>query len=292
MSENGKYPDSELADIPGGRLTKEAAANWLALRREGGEKLGVWLAPIGPRGSYRTYAEQEYFWNLYQAGKGNLAARPGTSNHGLGHAVDLAAPGSMRQVVDRFGQAYGWRWGEAPSENWHVTYYGGGKASMDELGKVDHRSLKVGDRGDDVKKVQKWLSEHGSAIKVDGEFGPATQKAVKAMYRDYGHEPHDRFGDAGWSIVEGKHPWCVLGDEERSKLAELYAERRTAKRNGGWDQVDPSHRANARELREWLIARRKEIWRNGKAEGWRPHRRRKRYLVLKRAIKAGQKDDK
>ena len=75
----------------------------------------------------------------------------------------------------------GWKWGEARSENWHVTYYGGRKAGMDELGKLDHPTLKVGDRGEDVKKVQKWLSEHGSKIKPDGDFGPATLKAVKDM---------------------------------------------------------------------------------------------------------------
>ena len=55
MSANGKLGDSELAEIPGGRLTKEAAANWLALRQKGGKELGGWIAPIGPRGSYRTY---------------------------------------------------------------------------------------------------------------------------------------------------------------------------------------------------------------------------------------------
>ena len=290
MSDNGKYPDHELAQVPGGRLAKEAAANRLAMRRKGGQELGVWISPIGPRGSYRTFAEQEYFWQLYQSGSGNLAARPGTSNHGRGCAVDLAAPESMRRVIDKFGAAYGWRWGEAPSERWHVTYYGGGSAGADELGKLDHPTLKVGDSGGDVKKVQTWLRKHGHGSKVDGEFGRATQKAVKDMYRAYGHEPHDRFGDVGWSIIEGKHPWCVLGDQERSKLAELYAERRTAKRNGGWDKIDASHRKNARELKEWLTARRKEIWRNGQAEGWKPHNRRRRYLVLKRATAAGKKN--
>lgn len=283
MSGNGKLSDSDLAQIPGGRLAKEAAANWLAMRSEGGQKLGVWIAPIGPRGSYRTYDEQVYFWQLYKSGKGNLAAQPGTSNHGLGHAVDLAAPASMRPVIDRFGAAYGWRWGEARSENWHVTYYGGGKADASQLGKLDHRSLGVGDSGDDVKKVQTWLAKHGASISADGAFGDKTLAAVKAMYRAYGHEPHDRFGDVGWSIVEGKHPWCVLGDGERGKLADLYAERRIAKRNGGWDKVDPSHLKHARELKDWLVERRKEIWRNGTSEGWKPHNRRRRYLVLKRA---------
>ena len=283
MSANGRFPNSELAEIPGGRLAKEAAANWLALRRLGGRELGVWIAPIGPRGSYRGYADQEYFWNLYRSGRGNLAARPGTSNHGWGRAVDLAAPPSMRPVIDHFGAAYGWRWGEARSENWHVTYYGNGKASADELKKLDHPSLKLGDRGDDVVQVQKWLAAHGAAVAADGDFGPATQKAVKNMYRAYGHEPHDRFGDVGWSIVEGKHPWRVLGDTERGKLADLFAERRIARRNGGWDKVDASHRQHARELKGWLIDRRKEIWRAGTSEGWTPHRRRQRYVLIKKA---------
>ncbi len=67
------------------------------------------------------------------------------------------------------------------------------------------------------------------------------------------------------------------------------AERRSAKRNGGWDKIDASHLKHARELKEWLTARRKEIWRNGKAEGWKPHNRRRRYLVLKRATSGGKK---
>ncbi len=184
MSENGRLSDSELAAIPGGRLAREAAANWLAMRRKGGQELGIWIAPIGPRGSYRTYDEQVYFWRLYQSGKGNLAARPGTSNHGLGHAVDLAAPASMRPVVDRFGATYGWRWGEAPSENWHVTYYGGGKAAAAELTNVDHRSLGV---GDDRRRRQEDpdLAPRSTAprCKADGAFGEQTLAAVKDMYR-------------------------------------------------------------------------------------------------------------
>lgn len=36
----------------------------------------------------RSYAEQVVLWNRYLAG-GNLAARPGTSNHGRGRAADL-----------------------------------------------------------------------------------------------------------------------------------------------------------------------------------------------------------
>jgi LAS superfamily LD-carboxypeptidase LdcB len=41
---------------------------------------------------FRTIARQEYFWDCYQTKKcnnGNLAAKPGTSNHGKGIALDL-----------------------------------------------------------------------------------------------------------------------------------------------------------------------------------------------------------
>ena len=41
---------------------------------------------------FRTIARQEYFWNCYQTkqcNNGNLAAQPGSSNHGKGIALDL-----------------------------------------------------------------------------------------------------------------------------------------------------------------------------------------------------------
>src|SRR3954463_2078862 len=103
MAQNGRLADSELAGVPGGRLAREAAANWLALRAKGGNDLGIWISPLGDRSSYRTFAGQQQFWDLYQSGRGNLAARPGTSNHGWGNAVDLAHPPTMRRVVDSLG---------------------------------------------------------------------------------------------------------------------------------------------------------------------------------------------
>jgi len=285
MSDNGKLPDSDLVEVPGGRLEKEAAANWLALRRKGGNELGIWISPLGGRSSYRTFAEQQYFWDLYVSGRGNLAATPGKSNHGWGRAVDLANPATMRRVVDRFGAPYGWTWGEVQRESWHVTYQGGGKAEERDLRDDDHRSLKRGDEGRDVKEVQTWLSRHGFKLKPDGTFGEKTESAVNRVYRAWGHEPHDRFGDAGWSIVEDKHPWRVLTPDERERLADLFSERRVAKRNGGWEKVDASHLKAAEAHKAWLVERRKEIWRNGKKDGWRKNSRRRRYRIIHLATK-------
>jgi len=288
MAENGRLGDSDLAAIPGGRLSKEAAANWLALRTAGGKQFGIFISPLGPASSYRTFDKQQEFWNLYQAGKGNLAAKPGTSNHGWGNAVDLADPPSMRKVVDGLGAPYGWHWGEAPSENWHVTYRGGGKADPNALEIDDHPSLKAGDKGDAVMRVQQWLAAHGSPdVKPDGDFGQVTEKAVNRLYRAWGYAGHGKFGDVGWSIIEDKHPWRVLRDEEREALAALFAARRGAKRAGGWDKVEAADRESAVERLGWLITRRKALWRKGKSEGWSVERRRKRYQIIKKATLDG-----
>jgi lysozyme len=288
MADNGRFPESELTPIPGGRLCREAAANWLALRAKGGRELGIWISPLGDRSSYRTFGEQEYFWQLYQSGRGNLAARPGTSNHGWGNAVDLAQPATMRRVVDGFGAPYGWRWGEAPSESWHVTYRGGGKADPDDLPEDDHPSLGNGDSGEFVERVQRWLAKHGAEdVQPDGDFGPVTEKAVRRLYRDWGHKPHGKFGDVGWSIIEGKHPWRVLGPEEREALAELFDARRQARRKEGWEKLSAAARKDAVERMGWLVARRKELWRKGRADGWKKEGRHRRYVIIKKATTDG-----
>jgi hypothetical protein len=131
---NGRLPDSALRSIPGGRLEISAAAAWNAMN----EALGGILRPLGNASSYRLYAIQVYFWNLYLSGRGNLAARPGTSNHGWGKAVDLAAL-FMRHAIDRAGRAFGWAKVEAPSEWWHVNYVGGFKPRPDPLVKLGKR---------------------------------------------------------------------------------------------------------------------------------------------------------
>lgn len=130
MSDNGHLPDSELSVIPGGRLRKDAAGAWLEMRRFVGREKGVWICPTSPRTSYRSLTDQQFFWQLYQSGKGALAARPGTSNHGWGIAVDLpTAP--MQAAVRDCGHRFGWgiRGGrlnsDAPSESWHTTFHTG-----------------------------------------------------------------------------------------------------------------------------------------------------------------------
>jgi len=90
---------------------------------------------------FRTVARQEYFWNCYQTkacNNGNLAARPGTSNHGKGIALDLntncgtqtgAKPNCGGSKVYQWllnnGHKHGFK-RTVQSEPWHWEYVGAG----------------------------------------------------------------------------------------------------------------------------------------------------------------------
>jgi predicted chitinase len=82
-----------------------------------------------------------------------------------------------------------------------------------------------------------------------------------------------------------RDPWEVLSKEERAQMDLLASQRRLAKRNGGWDKVDPSHLERAKQAKAWLTARRKKLWHLAKEEpeGWAKAGRRERYELIKSA---------
>lgn len=125
MASNGKLPASDLAPIAQGQLRKDCAAAWNAMNVESRSN-GLEIVPTGSKSSYRTYAQQQELYAMYLNGTGNLAAVPGTSNHGWGTAVDVATQ-SMRSMIDRIGAKYGYSksWSDAPSEWWHICFQAG-----------------------------------------------------------------------------------------------------------------------------------------------------------------------
>ena len=143
MAENGRLPPEALSPIAQGELRKDAAAAWNAMNAHA-RRLGLQLLPTGSMSSYRTYGQQVYLYGEYQAGRGSLAATPGTSNHGWGLAVDVATM-EMRNLIDRIGAEYGWakKWSDAPSEWWHLKWLAG-----------SWRGVDVGPYGRDVKPPQ------------------------------------------------------------------------------------------------------------------------------------------
>lgn len=131
---NGYLPIHALGFIPQGKLYGPAATSFVALDNYIFYKEGIHILPSGPLSSYRNYAGQLVTWKIYQNG-GNLAAYPGTSNHGLGLAVDFATP-KMVELVNKYGAEFGWqkKWSDAPSEWWHIVY----QHEHADIGTINH----------------------------------------------------------------------------------------------------------------------------------------------------------
>jgi LAS superfamily LD-carboxypeptidase LdcB len=117
---NGKITKSELSQVgqTDHRLWAPAASSLDSLLAAAGRD-GV---KIGITDSYRSFAEQVDLARrkgLYS--QGGLAAKPGTSDHGWGLAVDLDLNGKaqawMRSNAGRFGFAE-----DTPREPWHWAF--------------------------------------------------------------------------------------------------------------------------------------------------------------------------
>ncbi len=78
---------------------------------------------------FRTYEEQEYFYNCYvdcNCNNCNIAVKPGYSHHQSGHALDLNTSSSgVLAWLNAHGAAFGFEATEA-TEDWHWEWWGGG----------------------------------------------------------------------------------------------------------------------------------------------------------------------
>lgn len=114
---NGRLTAAQLVTVgtdAHGRLARfrpPAASSWQRMRAAG--------MPHDVTDTYRDLARQERYWRNPPNAAG-LAARPGTSIHGLGLAVD--ARGACLDWLARHGRAHGWVRTIMPAEPWHFEY--------------------------------------------------------------------------------------------------------------------------------------------------------------------------
>ncbi|WP_223830503.1 M15 family metallopeptidase [Nocardiopsis quinghaiensis] len=107
---NGRIPESALCPLPqpGERLRADAAEAFIELD---GAYRRVFGRPMCVADSYRPYHEQV---RLFQEMLPGMAAEPGSSQHGLGVAVDLCGG------VNRLGTPeHGWMLANAPDHGWN-----------------------------------------------------------------------------------------------------------------------------------------------------------------------------
>lgn len=157
----------------------------------------------------RTYAEQAEMWRRYLAGElPATAARPGTSKHETGIALDVAEP--ARKWVRKFGKYYGWIKDAVRNEPWHMEYRGRDRSrhvkvkirSGATLTAADHRAIsravararinrptkKAGQRRF-WKLVQREINcamrgaKNWTPLTVDGLDGPATWEGLRRSLR-------------------------------------------------------------------------------------------------------------
>lgn len=174
---NGRLSDSMLAPIGGGQRLQPQAANAYLQMQAAAAADGVhWFVTD----SYRTYAEQVDLAKrkgLYS--EGGLAAQPGTSNHGLGLAVDLGDTATkpltateltwLQRNAARFG------FSTIPREAWHWEY-ASGSASTSNGGRALANPLVAGDfqvTDADIPSIQATIRHQESSNDYTESSHPA-----------------------------------------------------------------------------------------------------------------------
>lgn len=91
---------------------------------------GKRMTVSGPRSAYRSYDQQV---QIYKTSRAGYAARPGTSNHGFGFALDVNTSDVNRAVSLGLLQKYGLyrpMLSSHPYEPWHIEPIGLNKSSL------------------------------------------------------------------------------------------------------------------------------------------------------------------
>lgn len=144
---------------------------------------------------FRTMEEQQYFWNCYQTKKcnnGNLAARPGYSNHQNGRALDLTTSSWLAKNAGSFGFKR-----TVPSEDWHYEYFGddpGGPCSAT-------RTTCPGFKGGVAGAIGEKYRSLGGCSSALG--GPLTDEEPTADH--VGRYNHFQHGSIYWTPDLGAH---------------------------------------------------------------------------------------
>ena len=105
----------------GGKATAKPTAHAFLKMQQAADAAG---ATLSINSGFRTQAEQQVLYKCYQTGScnsGNLAARPGYSNHQNGRALDLAT-GDWAWVANNAAR-FGFK-RTVPTERWHYEFFG------------------------------------------------------------------------------------------------------------------------------------------------------------------------
>lgn len=162
--ENGRLPLGALVPVQGSALLWPTVASAFEAMRAAAAADGVTLRITSSADAYRSLEQQQQAWGTNSTGR---FARPGTSEHGWGEAVDLVMnPGVfdwLKRNAARFGFA-----NTVSHENWHWGYTGGGSiAQIPGIGLPNPVSAAgdlLGDVGDDLANAMRKVAIIGTVL--------------------------------------------------------------------------------------------------------------------------------
>lgn len=151
----------------------------------------------------------------------------------------IEARGIMYGCVKSRLYERGWnRWG------WMTKYFnydGAGSVPVPEVPELGHRTLAMGDTGDDVKVLQESLIALGYSCGkwgADGEFGKATRNAVLAFQKDAGLDANGVVGPETVATLNARLP--ESGDDPVDPPAETPEQLVEIVGGDAWVRTQPS----------------------------------------------------
>jgi LAS superfamily LD-carboxypeptidase LdcB len=119
---NGSPRRITISSVGNGKYMRSDAAASFNKMKAAARRAGINLSVVS---GFRTMAQQRALYAAYRAGRGNLAARPGYSNHQGGTASDISVPGGYGSRtynwLKNHARAYGFV-NDVRGEPWHWTY--------------------------------------------------------------------------------------------------------------------------------------------------------------------------
>ena len=125
---HGEKVKVKIVEVGGAEAEVHTASAFRVMARAA-DKAGI---DLRIRSGFRSHAKQKALYKKYKRGDGNLAARPGFSNHESGRALDLYI---TEDKVYSWLVDHAWEYGfyrTVPGEAWHWEYLG-------KLGRVERR---------------------------------------------------------------------------------------------------------------------------------------------------------
>lgn len=166
--DKGKAYPIDVITIGSKRASKTTGHAFLKMQAAA-KKAGVNLTLSS---GFRTNDEQTYFYNCYKTKKcnnGNLAAKPGYSNHQNGRALDLSTSSWLAKNAGKYGFKR-----TVANEPWHYEYNGpdpGGPCSGGSPASTEPDEPEGADVDDDNNVVDPPTST-GKACASDGTCNP------------------------------------------------------------------------------------------------------------------------